>query len=189
MVRYGLMAGTREVPDSFQTAKNLDVGPGKKGELAGVVEAKHYTIDVSPEGKTIRPLSLAVTVTTDQDKGAPLGKANYVFRMIWPAQYMSTLAEFDPDLRVVLLYVTHLASDPVTGPVNVQASIGGAAYPERLVPRSKIMWYQFPVSPRTASIKWQAGVEWMFPAFSGTVETPVPPPPPAAAPPAAAPPG
>jgi hypothetical protein len=185
VVRYGL----EEQPQAFQVV-TVEVGPKKKAEITGVVKYDDFPIVRGKEQNSVdvAPLNLSVVIWKDREKGELQGKANYTFRMLPPSQYMSVQTDYDPVQRVVWVYVTHLANDPVTGPVDVFGSIGtGGVFPAR-IRRSRFVPYWFIVPATVKSVRWQVGVEHMASAFSGTIETPPPEPPPAAPPPAAPPP-
>lgn len=179
VVRYGL----KEHVDSFKT-KTLEIGPKKTGEIIDVVRGNDFPIVKGEEQLLVSPLNLTVTVWKDREGGELQGRAKYLFRMIPPAQYISTAAEYDPSLRMLYVWVTHLANDPVTGPVTVTASVGGGEI-RAVLRRSRIAPFEFQIPPTVKAVTWRVGVETMPNVFRETVETP---PPPSAAPPGQPPP-
>src|SRR5262249_2178065 len=122
VVRYGL----QEHAYSYKT-KTLEIGPKRKAEILDIIKGSDFQPVKRGGGQQLEdaPLNMLVTIWKDQENGVIQGRAKYVFRRIPPSQYISTSAEFDPSTRILNLWVTHLASDPVTGPVDVFASIGG----------------------------------------------------------------
>ena len=179
VVRYGL----KEHPESFQVA-TVEVGPKKKAEVGGIVKWDDFPIVREKDKATpeIIPLNLSVAILKESEKGEVQGKANYVFHLLRPEQYMSVQTDFDPVQRVVWVYVTHLANDPVTGPVDILGSPGGGGVFQARIARSRFVPFWFIAPAVLKGVRWQVGVEHMNPAFSGTIETPPPEPPPAAPP-------
>jgi hypothetical protein len=170
VVRYGLQEHT----DSYKT-RTLEIGPKKKGEIIEILKGNDFPIVKADELLNVAPLNLLVTIWKDRENGEVQGRARYTFRMIPPSRYISTLAEFDPSTRMLNLWVTHLANDPVTGPVEIFASIGGGDA-KAWIRRSRIAPFSFHVPPATKSVTWRVGIESMPAAFRETIETPVPPP-------------
>jgi len=166
VVRYGLT----DHPRSFKE-ETVPVDPQKPFEIHGAVKGDDFLINRVDGKLVIPPLNLEVAVSKDRVNGPPLGQARYTFRMIRPEEYIETKSDYDPIQRVLTILVTHLASDKATGPVEVVASIGGAAQPIR-VPRSRWAYFLFPIPPGEKKVRWRVGIESNPEVFTGEVETP-----------------
>lgn len=169
VVRYGL----QEHPESFKT-KTLDLGPKKKGEIIDLIKGTDFPILKADDQLSLGPLNLVVTVRKDRENGEIQGRAKYVFRVVPPSGYISPSVEFDPTTRTLYLWVTHLSSDPVTGPVSVIVSIGGSEA-RTWIRRGRIVPFSFQVPLAAKSVTWRVGVESLPNAFRETVDTPPPP--------------
>jgi hypothetical protein len=165
-VRYGY----KEHPESYQT-KPLEIGPGRRGEIQDVVKASDFPLVKSGEHVDPAPLNMLVTIWKEKVNGEIVGKSKYTFQMIPPSRYISTAAEFEPGTRTLSIWVTHLANDPVTGPVEILASIGGRVERD-WIRRSKIAPFEFRVPPGAKSVTWRVGIESIPAAFRETIETP-----------------
>jgi hypothetical protein len=165
-VRYGF----KEHPESYQT-KPLEIGPGKRGEIHDVVKSNDFPIVKPDEHLDVAPMNLLVTIWKDKVDGEIVGKSKYTFQMIPPSRYISTATDFDPGSRTLSIWVTHLGSDPVTGPVEIFASIGGRVE-SNWIRRSRIAPFEFRVPPGAKSVTWRVGIESVPAAFRETIETP-----------------
>jgi hypothetical protein len=170
VVRYGLTGR----PKSFQE-QTVTLDPKQPSEIHDVVKWDDFTIDRADGKEVIRPLTLEVAVSQDRANGPPLGQARYSFRMIPPQDYIKLEWAYDPIQRVLTILVIHLASDKVTGPVDVVVSIGGEPL-KRRVPRSESACFPFVVPSDEKKVRWRVGIERIPEAFTGEVETPPPAP-------------
>ncbi|MHC5544665.1 hypothetical protein ACYOEI_41060, partial [Singulisphaera rosea] len=165
VVRYGF----KEHLESFKT-KTVEIGPKKAGEIHDIIKGTDFPL-IKEETLALAPLNLMVTIWKDRENGEVQGRAKYVFRVIPPNQYIATFAEFDPASRYINIWVSHLGSDPVTGPVTIIASVGGGEI-RVVTPRSRIATFSFPVPLMVKSVTWRVGVEHVPNAYRETIDTP-----------------